>query len=478
VPELTAADRVTALLEWGDIAEADAEIDEAADGPGAWQACLWRAARALMEGRFLACERMADDAAERGEEEGEPRAGVLATLLVAALRREQERVAEGERLLRALLHQYPSAPGGAHALLALLVGEMGRDGQARQELSRLVPRDPVPATGKLGTFWVLAELAASVGAPKDELLVLVRRLGPHARDFAVEEGGAVFWGSVAFALGRLAQAAGRADEAIVRYDEAIEAHERVGAPLLLAHTQRHLASLLRTRGADGDWERAVDLQSSAATIYRHLGVDGLAAQAQAVLARSDEWIGHNGRHVFRRQGDVWTIGGTDDLVRLRDSKGLRDIARLLAAPRRAIHVADLLLGAEDAGRRVPGDQTAAPGGLHAWAFPAPVVDDDTRREYQARLNELAAEVVEAERTGNRVRAALARAEREALSAALEEGEGGDFFDVARRTVGTRIRITLDRIEQAEPSVGRHLRLAIRTGTFCSYEPEELVRWAL
>jgi hypothetical protein len=27
-------------------------------------------------------------------------------------------------------------------------------------------------------------------------------------------------------------------------------------------------------------------------------------------------------------------------------------------------------------------------------------------------------------------------------------------------------------------VGRHLRTCIRTGTFCSYEPDRPVRWAL
>jgi hypothetical protein len=65
-----------------------------------------------------------------------------------------------------------------------------------------------------------------------------------------------------------------------------------------------------------------------------------------------------------------------------------------------------------------------------------------------------------------------------LAAALAEDDRGDPLDRARRTVGTRIRISLDRIEQADPPVGRHLRTCIRTGTFCSYEPDRPVRWVL
>src|SRR5437764_878516 len=115
MPGLTPADRVIALLEWGDVAEADAEIDAIAEDGGAWQVALWRGARALMEGRFGACERCATEAAERGEDAGEPRAGVLASLLLVSLRREQERPAEAEAMLRGLLDRHPSAPAGAHA---------------------------------------------------------------------------------------------------------------------------------------------------------------------------------------------------------------------------------------------------------------------------------------------------------------------------------------------------------------------------
>ena len=486
--ELTPADRVIALLEWGDVAEADAEIDAIEEQGGTWEVPLWRGTRALMEGRFVVCERLAGEALERGERADEPRAAVLATLLVVNLRREQERSVEAEALLRALLDDHPSAPAGAHALLALLVGEMGRDTQARQELSQLLPRDPVPATGRLAPLFLLAELAAAVHAGTEEIALLSRRLQPHARDFAVEEGGATFYGSTSLALGRLAQSRGRVQEAVRRFEEALEAHERVGAPLLLAHTQRHLAALLRSRGEEADWARSVALLGSAATIYRHIGVDGLAADTQAVLARSMDGLGPvealDGEDVplFRRQGDQWLVGRPGDPIRLRDARGLQDIARLLAVPRRSVHVAELLaasrLSPVDAPRITGVGRADVPPSLRPWVIEEPVLDGATRAEYEARLTELAGELVEAERAGAAVRAALARAERDVLAAALAEHDRGDPIERARRTVCTRIRISLDRIEQADPSVGRHLRTCIRTGTFCSYEPDRPVRWAL
>jgi tetratricopeptide (TPR) repeat protein len=484
---LTPADRVVALLEWGDVAEADAEIDAIRDDGTAWQVPLWRGTRALMEGRFVACERLANEAAARGEVVGEPRAAGLTTLLVVNLRREQERPVEAETLLRGLLERQPSAPAGAHALLSLLLGELGRDGHARQELGRLLPRDPVPATGHLAPLCVLAEVAAAVDAGPDDLALLYRRLLPHASDFAVEEGGSAFYGSTSLALGRLAQADRRRADAVRHFEEALDAHERVGAPLLLAHTQRHLAALLRVADDEADWERSVALLASAAVIYRHLGVDGLAAETQAVLARSLDGLEPTPElttaepPLFRRQGEVWVVGSASDPVRLRDARGLHDIARLLAAPRRSIHVADLL-GAP-AG---PVGTTALRGvGRADMLLPArpstlqePVLDPATRLEYEARLTELAGELVEAERSGAAVRAALARAERDVLTAMLTDGPEGDPLERARQTVGTRIRISLDRIEQADPTIGRHLRTSIRTGAFCSYEHDRPVRWAL
>jgi hypothetical protein len=46
-------------------------------------------------------------------------------------------------------------------------------------------------------------------------------------------------------------------------------------------------------------------------------------------------------HVFRREGEYWTIGYEGLVIRLRDAKGLLYLARLLRQPGCRVHVTDL-----------------------------------------------------------------------------------------------------------------------------------------
>jgi hypothetical protein len=42
----------------------------------------------------------------------------------------------------------------------------------------------------------------------------------------------------------------------------------------------------------------------------------------------------------------------------------------------------------------------------------------------------------------------------------------------------RIRNGIKKIGKAHPRLGRHLENAVRTGTFCVYQPETPIEWAL
>jgi hypothetical protein len=46
-------------------------------------------------------------------------------------------------------------------------------------------------------------------------------------------------------------------------------------------------------------------------------------------------------NLFRREGEYWTISYEGSVVRLRDAKGLRHLARLLTHPGREFHTTDL-----------------------------------------------------------------------------------------------------------------------------------------
>jgi hypothetical protein len=170
---------------------------------------------------------------------------------------------------------------------------------------------------------------------------------------------------------------------------------------------------------------------------------------------------------------VWAIAYDGKQVRLRDAKGLRYLARLLAEPGREIHVNDL--AAEATGEAMPASD---PG--------ANVLDDSAKAEYRRRLTELEAEVAEATEWNDTERVARAQAEIDALTDQLASayGLGGrartmaDPVERIRKAVTNRIRDSLDRIAAEHEALGRHLANAVHTGTFCSYTPERPATWEL
>jgi tetratricopeptide (TPR) repeat protein len=88
------------------------------------------------------------------------------------------------------------------------------------------------------------------------------------------------------------------------------------------------------------------------------------------------------------------------------------------------------------------------------------------------------------KTDRALRAARAREELEFIERELAAayGLGGmarrldDPVERARKAVSNRIRDAMARIEAEHAALGRHLRASIRTGTFCSYQPERTVTW--
>jgi SAM-dependent methyltransferase len=54
----------------------------------------------------------------------------------------------------------------------------------------------------------------------------------------------------------------------------------------------------------------------------------------------------------------------------------------------------------------------------------------------------------------------------------------DTGDRARKAVTSRIRESIDRIGKEHPALARHFENAIRTGTFCRYQPDRPLRWEL
>jgi len=188
---------------------------------------------------------------------------------------------------------------------------------------------------------------------------------------------------------------------------------------------------------------------------------------------------------FVREGEFWSLSYAGRVVRLRDSKGLRDIARLLVSPGREVAAVDLAANGRSE-RRSPWQRSAIQPGFAVEAGAGPLLDLEARQEYRQRLADLDEELADAEAANDPERETRARREREFLLGELSAavGLGGrerislDPAERARKAVTGRIREAIGRIEGAHPELGHHLRRSVRTGTFCVYDPPAPTTWVL
>jgi hypothetical protein len=387
-----------------------------------------RAMQALLAGRDDEGERLVAEAATLGREIGEPDA---ADVEFAQLRGLQGRRAELLPLARALFLE--DSPPGRYFLATTLLEEGDRAGA--EAVAAPLFDLPAPSALPADRMWVqsvafASELAAALGA-RAACRWLHDALLPHA-DGAVVVGVAIaFRGAVAHYLGLLAAALDRPEEARAHFEHALAVHERLGARTWAARSRQELAG------------------------------DGRSPA---------------GGQVFRRDGTLWTLGYAGRTVRMRDAKGLRDLAALLAAPGRLVPAAELVAAAAG--------EAAVPADLRLGADE--VLDDRARHELRARLLDLEEEIEEADRWHDQERAARATAERDALVAELAAAAGlggrarrlGDQSERARKTVTARIRDVIGRVERLHPALGAHLRASVTTGTFCSYSPPAPTAWEL
>jgi hypothetical protein len=178
------------------------------------------------------------------------------------------------------------------------------------------------------------------------------------------------------------------------------------------------------------------------------------------------------RNVFARNGDSWTVTYNNNTVQLRDSKGLRYLARLLSQPGREVHVSELAADSANG--------TAREGPIDV------VLDTKAVRAYRDRITELEQDMLEAREWSDAERAARAEFEIAAITDQLSSAYGlagrtrttGDPSERVRKAVTNRIKDTLRRVATEHEALGRHLANSVHTGSFCSYTPEQPTRWDL
>lgn len=435
---------------------------------------------ALMDGDY----RSAETTILRETEPGMPSTPVQDDVSAARmhrlmLRREQGRSAEEEASVRASVEEFPWYP--LHrAALALLLIDAGRLAEARAVFDDLATdqfRALYPDCEWLLGMALASEACAALAAAA-EAETLYGQLLPYAGGHAIghTEGS---MGVVDRYLGLLAGVLGNADAAVEHLEAAVSGNMRLGSAPWTAHAQADLAAALRRRGRDDDLSRAGELASTAAATARRLGMDALVASLErdgVPHAVADTLAGETGVGIFRREGDYWTVEFNGRETRIRDAKGMRHLARLLANPGRELHALDLAAGNGAVGPRGQhGEQIVVGGPGDA----GPRIDDQAKAAYRERVTELRLEVTEAHEWHDEERAARAQAELDALvrELATAVGLGGrdrvaaSPAERARISVTRAIRSSMARISAQHVDLGAHLDATIRTGTFCAYVPD-------
>ncbi len=423
-----------------------------------YMALTRRAAMALLDGVLDEGERLVREAADLGERIGEPDTGnvrMSQLLEVARARGEPDQLRATAEMA---VGWWVGIPSHAHAVAAGLLADAGDLDAARRALDTV---------RELGTWredrsyvWSvfvggLTAAAARLG-DLDLCAELFAELAPLAETCGVNGAVVCFMGSHAHWAGVAAETLGRTDEARDLLLRALRAHERLGARAWEAETCAVLAEL----GADGATYRG-----RAVGLADDLGLVGVAAR----LGRCTSMLGTNAADaVCRHDGDVWSIEHCGRSVRLRDAKGLHDLAALLARPGEEIHVLDL------AGSAIRGRDSTVP-----------VLDSRARAEFKRRITDLDEDLAEAQAHHDLGRVERVESEREALldemrratgHAGKDRGLGPSTVERARKAVTARLRDTIGRIEAVLPELGSHLDRSIVTGTYCRYQPTEPLTW--
>ena len=282
--------------------------------------------------------------------------------------------------------------------------------------------------------------------------------------------------SAAHARGRVRLADGDATGAQQSLSEAVRLWNEVGAPYEAASARLGLADAHHASGS----EQRADLERQAARTILE-GIRSAPSVAPPVHVEDHDAVDEQpvaSLNVFRREGDYWSVIFEGRTVRVRDLKGMRYLARLLADPGREYHVLDLVAAETGSGAQAAGSHAA---GLPRSALgdAGESLDAQAKDAYRRRLAEIDDDLEQARAIGDAERAAHADAERDFLVQELARAFGlsgrdrraASASERARAAVTRAVRQAMTRITEHHPQLGHHLSRTIRTGTYCAYVPD-------
>ena len=469
----------TDWLELGDFVRAEGVIEARAELAARvghprylWQTPLLRSMLAMPQGAFKLCDEAIEEATAIGQEGLDVNAAsVIARhrFWMLLLRGDTAGLrAHTPEILR-VMSRMPE-PAEHHALVhAVVHARSGDPAQARTALAAIGEGARMLAPMMRATIADAALLAEDRTRFPD----LQAKLAPaRGRNTA--------WGPFAFVcgppydatLGALAAQMGEREHALASFAAALELVRRSGAAASEAWVRLARAEALER------WSMpAAEDFGVAARLGEELGMPAILERAK--LGAPDAAVRLPSRRSPVERGATASLefslrAADKDMIvvcngrttRLRLLRGLPMLARLVERPGRELHVLDLAAEPDD--ESAVGDRGDA----------GEVLDAKAKAAYERRILELREEIEEAERFADPFRADRARRELDMLVQQLSSAAGlggrarrvGSAAERARITVQRRVREAIKKIAEHEPELGRHLDWAIRTGTFCAYEP--------
>ena len=438
-------------------------------------ASMQRAARAVLQGRFaeaLECEQAAGELVARLGESSLVAGLTLHRLGKAALRHEDDRLEELTRGVLDVLR--PVQPELVSLMEAWISARSGRLGEGMAFVRALPDAASLIQFEVIGMH-LIAEIRLRSGESAGSDALLASLSGKRGTFVSWGIFGLVVFAPVTWLIGCVEAARGNLEAAVHEFEDAARDAEAVGARAGLAQVLHDHAYALVVRFQKP--ELAAPLLDRCRVLAGELDLPRLAAKIDALAnaARLRSPVLESGPasapasegirslpFSLIKDGETWTVTRGRRVFRLKDSRGLRMLAELVAAEGQELHVLSLGGGGD------PGELGDA----------GEVIDADAARAYRTRLEALRERERDAESSGDATRASQAREEIAFLAQQLSEGFGlggrgrrvASAAERARTNVQRRLRDAIRRIEEQDPELGRYLGWTVRTGAFCSYSP--------
>ena len=389
--------------------------------------------------------------------------------------------AEFERAFRL---QMPTHPHMAATMIQLgrvaLLARFGDDPDEITRILEILPWEVAYLSREATNLVSMAEPIAVAGHARLAARLYPASAAASARIGSWGRSGFICSGPAERGVALLAGTLGRLDEAIDRLERAAARAEQLGFRVMVGDTRCWQAQYLVARRQPGDAERAraclneaeklataIDLRRLVMRVARvRASLQGTAPEKRPgpeAARPADRPEARAPAFTLTREGDYWTVAAGNVTTRIKHARGMQILSELVTSPGREFHVLALM------GTDGEGVDAGDAGEL---------LDKEAIAEYRERLRALEDELDEAERWSDRGRAARARAERDAIANELARGVGlggrtrraSAAAERARVNVQRRVRGAIKTIGQSLPDLAAYLDRAVRTGTFCSYEP--------